>query len=413
MIKNYEWMIAWRYLRSKQKDSFISVISSFSLAGIAIGVATLIIVLSVMKGYEVDLIKRIVGINGNINISSNSGIMNYDAKYIQKIEKLPEVKFVAPMVAGQAMASYRDRSSGIVVRGLDVEDIIKKPMLSSSLKQGSFYKMNSNEVVIGDVLARRLKVRIGDKIKLISSSNDVTILGMLPKMKTFTVVGLFDVGMYEYNASMIFMPLEKAQQYFDCDEGITDIEIVLSHPDLVNKIKNNLASFSPNNLIISNFAQSNNQLIAALKVERNVMFIILTMIILVAAFNIISSLIMLVKDKTKSIAILMAMGMDQASILKVFIICGTLIGLIGSIIGTIIGVLVAVNIEKIRSFLEKLTGSTLFDPIIYYLTKLPSELEIYNVVMVLMTAIVLSFLATIYPAWRAAKMLPAQALRYE
>lgn len=413
MIPKYEWLIAWRYLKSKQKDSFISVISAFSLAGIALGVATLIIVMSVMNGYEVELIKRIIGINGHLTINRESGdIYNYD-EYNHKISKINGVSFSAPMVTGQGMASHENTSSGVIIRGMKASDVMEKPSLEGAIKLGSIYHDNTNEVIIGVTLARKLGLKLGDKIKLISASSDVTILGTMPRIKTYEVVGVFDVGMYEYNASTIFMPLEAAQNYFDHENGVTDIEIILSNHNLTNAVTREIALLSDDRMMVVDFSKSNEQLVAALTVERNVMFLILTLMVLVAAFNIISSLIMLVKDKSKSIAILRTIGISKGSVLRIFIICGSFIGVTGSAVGGLLGVVFAANIENIRSFLESITGTNLFDPMIYYLTKLPVSLEFDNVVTIISMSMLLSFLATIYPAWRAAKLMPAQALRYE
>lgn len=413
MIPKYEWLIAWRYLKSKQKDSFISVISAFSLAGIALGVATLIIVMSVMNGYEVELIKRIIGINGHLTINRESGdIYDYDS-YVSEISKIEGVEFSAPMITGQGMASHESASSGVMVRGMRASDVMEKPALEDAIKFGSIYHDNTNEVIIGATLARKLGVKMGDKIKLISASSDVTILGTMPRIKTYEVVGIFDVGMYEYNASTIFMPLEAAQNYFDHENAVTDIEIILSNHKLTDVVTNEIAVLRDDRMMVVDFSKSNEQLVAALTVERNVMFLILTLMVLVAAFNIISSLIMLVKDKSKSVAILRTIGLSKGSVLRIFIICGSFIGVTGSAIGGILGVMFAANIENIRSFLEGLTGTNLFDPMIYYLTKLPASLEFSNVVSIISMSMLLSFLATIYPAWRAAKLMPAQALRYE
>jgi lipoprotein-releasing system permease protein len=413
VIKKYEWDIAWRYLRSKQKEGLISIITSFSLAGIALGVATLIIVMSVMNGYEVELIKRIIGINGHLNISKVDGNITGYSGYILKIEQIPEAKFVAPLVMGQGMLSSDVASCGVMVRGMSEESLRNKPTMESSIKFGDIYKNSSNQIVIGTTLAYKLNVSIGDKVRLISASSDVTILGTMPKIKTYYVSGIFDVGMYEYNATTIFMPIDQAQLYFDYDDAISDIEVVLNHPKQAEEFKKELAVISEPDFSINDVSQSHEQLVAALRVERNVMFLILTMIIIVAAFNIVSSMIMLVKDKTKSIAILRTIGVTKRSMLKIFIICGTFIGLVGSVLGGGIGILVSLHIETIRTFLENFTGVALFDPVIYYLTKLPSELDYYNVALVLSMSMTLSFLATIYPAWRAANLMPAQALRYE
>lgn len=414
MFKKYEIKIALRYLKSKRKEGFISVISAFSFIGIALGVATLIIVMAVMNGYEVELIKRILGINGHISVSSPYGKIEKYQELISGIEKIPGVKFVAPQVIGQAMATNKENASGVLVRGMEGEDLKKKPIMDSAIKSGSLNNyIEGNGIIIGTTLAQNLRAGVGSEVKLIAPSSDAIIIGTIPRMKTFKVVGIFDVGMYEYNSSTVFMQLSSAQKFFRYYESISDIEIIAEKLSQVEIIKSEIAAIQKEPLTIIDWSITHQNWINALKVERNVMFLILTLIIIVAAFNIISSLIMLVKEKTRSIAILRTVGMTKSSIIKIFILSGSVIGFVGTFLGAVIGVAFSLNIERIKLFLESMTGLTLFDPVIYYLTQLPVDLEARNVVSVLLISLGLSFLATVYPAWKASKLMPAEALRYE
>ena len=416
MISKLEWLIARRYLTSKHKDSFISMIGAFSFIGIMLGVATLIIVMSVMKGYETELIKRILGINSHIVISNDlQSIPDYHQK-INVIKKIKNIQHIAPVISGQAMANNHDTniSSGAIIQAIDGNDLINKPVINTSIIRGDIKDYIDNKgVLIGNILANNLQINVGDTLRLLIPQSDTTILGSIPRSKTFDIVGIFDVGMYEYNSSTIFMPLKSAQTLFKKKDTVSKIEIITSAPDQLFKLKKQIFTLLGDDYYINDWTQTNQSLINALTVERNVMFLILTLIIIVAAFNIISSLVMLVKDKTKNIAILKTIGMDNSSVIKIFILCGTIIGFIGTILGTFLGLLFCYNINSIKSFLESLIGISLFDPIIYFLTTLPVELDLQNIVVITIMALFLSFLATIYPAWKASKLMPTQVLRYE
>jgi len=414
MIQPFELMIAFRYLRAKRRESFISIVSWFSLIGIALGVATLIIVMSVMNGYHVELLKRILGINGHITISQSLGkIENYD-EYISQINTIDGVTYSAPLILGQAMATANGTSVGAQVRGMNGASLTHKPVLKDTLDEYSLNKYSNREgVYLGVSLARSLGLRIGDKIKLLIPETATTIVGAIPRMKTYNVVGVFDVGMYEYNATTIFMPLEDAQILFKFKDSVSDIEVMVKDPEAMDGIKDKIFQIMPPQTHMMDWSMANSSLFAALSVERNVMFLILTLIILVAVFNIISSLIMLVKDKSSNIAILRTMGASKNSIIKIFVICGSMIGVIGTLSGALLGITFALNIERIRVFLQSLTGQTLFDPVIYFLTKLPSHLDFGSVFVVCSISLGFSLLATIYPAYRASKLTPAEVLRYE
>ena len=413
MVTKVELLIALRYLRTKNKEGFISIVSAFSLVGIALGVATLIIVMSVMSGYEVQLISKILGINGHITISSTQGDIRDFRDLQKKISHIEHIHYVAPIIMAQAMInSESGKSRGVLVRGIDGKYLERKPAMGSLTSINEFNSYKNNEgILIGEAMAREMGVDIGDYVKLIAPKVENLAFGMVPRIKTFKVVGTFDVGMYEYNSNSIFMPLQYAQLFFD--HSATDLEIVIDHPQHLELVKRELNSIIGDELSIIDWTAANQSLVAALRVERNVMFFILMLIILIAAFNIISSLIMLVQDKKKSIAILRTIGMKKTSILRIFMICGSIIGITGTFLGAIIGILFTIYIEQIRQFLENMTGQVIFDPVIYFLTSLPAEFSVTSTVIIVSTALLLSFLATIYPAWKAASVMSAVALRYE
>lgn len=415
MIKNFEWQIACRYLLTKKKDGFISVINTLSLIGIAIGVSVLIIVMSVMNGYETELIQRILGINGHITIMApGNRLMSFDKSLSQQIQDIPGIKFVAPIITDQAMVMGRN-ATGVVIRAIDGVDLEQKPIMTNSLLGEGFSPYRRGEgILIGVELAKQLDVSEGDSIKLISPELDNLAIGAIPRAKTFKIVGVFDVGMCEYNSSIVFMPLKSAQLFLGINQQISGIEVILhKHTDLQH-IKNAISQVLESNskdLVIVDWTQQNDSLMNALRIERNVMFFILSLIVVIAAFNIITSLTMLVNDKKTGIAIFKTIGMDQSSIVKIFMLCGSIIGITGTIIGCVLGVLFAVNIEKIREFLESLTGITLFDPVIYFLTSLPSELSFVNVMFIFLISVLLSLVATIYPAIKASKLSPVVIFR--
>jgi len=413
MLKNFEIMIALRYLRSRRKEGFISVISGFSLIGIAIGVATLIVVMSVMNGYHITLRDRILGINGHITITSpNDIIRNYDT-FSESIEKIDGVIHALPIQLSQAMVIKDGVSNGVIVRGIRAGDILKKKLVYDSIHLSYLDNFYGNSIIIGSTLARTLKATIGDEIKIISPDFSTTIVGSIPRIKTFKVSDIFDVGMYEYNSSTIFMPLETAQLFFKNYDGVSNIEVLVTDPENTTLIKSHINSLANQNIGMVDWDQINESLFDALAVERTVMFLILTLIVIIASFNLISGLIMIVKEKSRNIAILRTYGITKTSVMKIFILSGSVIGVVGTSIGTVLGITIAKNIEPIRASLESLTGTTLFDPVIYFLTKLPSELDYSDVALIICISLLLSLGATIYPAWRASKLMPAEILRYE
>lgn len=416
MFSPFERMVAFRYLRPRRQEGFVSVITIFSLLGIMLGVATLIIVMSVMNGFRAELLGRILGLNGHISVYSRSpdGLPDYD-QIEKKIAKTGNIKLIAPVVEGQVMASNRGRATGAIVRGMRPEDIEKRQTIAKNIVFGSLDNFKGDDTVImGARLAMKLGIGVGDSVNLISPKGNVTAFGSVPRVRAYKVVALFDIGMYEYDSGFIFMPLASAQTYFRLPQKISDFEVVLKDPSqLSDTMDDMVGNLRGENVRLVNWQQSNANFFNAIEVERNVMFLILTLIIIVAAFNIISGMVMLVKDKGRDIAILRTMGATRGSILRVFFLAGASIGVLGTLSGLILGVVFCLNIESIRQFIQGLTGTNLFNAEIYFLSKLPADLDVTEVVLVCVMSLGLSFLATIYPAWRASRLDPVEALRYE
>jgi len=409
-------MVAMRYLRSRRQEGFISVIAWFSLLGIGLGVATLIIVMSVMNGFRYELLSRILGVNGHLSIYSDAGsgqpLVNFD-ELAKRVQAVPGVVAVTPTIEGQVMATANNQATGVLVRGLRAEDFAKRPILANNILTGNMADFQgTNAIVIGDKLARSLGVRVGDQVTLISPKGNVTAFGTVPRMKAYTVVALFSVGMYEYDSRFIYMPLEAAQVYFQVDNAVNYLDVMVDHPDNA-RLRGEAIRAATGARNIYDWQQSNSSFFTAIQVERNVMFLILTLIIVVAAFNIISSLIMLVKDKGRDIAILRTMGATRGMIMRIFLLSGASVGVIGTIFGFLLGLTFSLNIETIRQWVERLSGTNVFNAEIYFLSTLPAIVDPMEVAIVVGMGLSLSFLATIYPSWRAARLDPVEALRYE
>lgn len=409
----FERMMAWRYLRARKAEGFVSVIAGFSFLGIMLGVATLIIVMSVMNGFREELVSRILGLNGHLNVYGVNGpIYNYMAM-VDKIENTAGVESVRPMIESQVLVSVNGSASGAMVRAVSREDFVTKPILSEGIKYGDPSSFRDNNVAIGTEMARKLSLKLGDNITLLSPKGKASPFGTVPRSASYTVTVIFDVGMYEYNAGFVFMPLEAAQRFFLMPDGVNTLEIMADNPMIVDRVKADIAFAVGDEAKVYDWRDANKSFINALNVERNVMFLILTLIIIVAAFNIISSMIMLVKDKGKDIAIMRTMGASRSTMLRIFILTGASIGFAGTFAGTLLGVLFASNIESIRRFLEGLTNTELFSDEIYFLSQLPAIIEWQEVTTVVGMALVISIAATLYPAWRASRLDPVEALRYE
>lgn len=414
LFSRFEWLVAWRYLRARRRDGFISVIAGFSFAGIMLGVATLIVVMAVMNGFRQELMSKVLGVNGHAYIQPYGEALADYAGIAERVAAVKGVTLAAPVIEGQVLAASPSSSTGALVRGLREADLKRFGTIAKNIADGSLDGFDGSEkVAIGRRLAGYLGLGIGDRIRLISPKGPSTPFGSAPRQKAYEIGAIFEIGMSEYDSSMIFMPLAEAQLYFDMEGAAGQIEIFVANPDAIEGLLLPIRQAVAKPHALTDWRFRNRTFFGALEVERNVMFLILTLIVLVAALNIISGLTMLVKDKARGIAILRTMGATKRSILMIFVIVGAAIGVTGTLVGLMLGVVFTWNIESVRQFLSWITGTQLFPAELYFLSKLPADMRASEVVAVVGMALTLSLLATLYPAWRASKLDPVEALRSE
>ncbi|MDE8344930.1 MAG: lipoprotein-releasing ABC transporter permease subunit [Acidocella sp.] len=416
MFNAFERKIAARYLRARRGERFVSVIAIFSLVGIALGVATLIIVMSVMNGFRAELLAQILGLNGDIGVYGAGAPLNNYNDIAAKIRKIHGVTAAFPIVQGEVLFSGPEGgASGGIARGITPQGLQSLPTVANHVIAGSLSDLKGDGVIaIGGGLASQFNLSVGQSITLILPQGKPTIIGTIPSIQSFRVVAIFQTGMQQYDSSFVFLPLAAAQTLFQQSGAATQIQVFVTDPDHDSAIKRDIVTSLPSlPLSIQDWRQNNDSFLAAVTVEGNVMFLILTLIIVVAAFNVISSLIMMVKDKARDIAILRTMGASSGAVLRIFLMCGASVGILGTFIGFGLGVVFCAYIEPIKEFVSRVTGTPLFDPTVYYLESLPAKLDWHQVGLVLMMSCALSLLATIYPSWRAARIDPIEALRVE
>ena len=416
MFSPFERAVAFRYLRARKGERFVSIIAIFSLVGIALGVATLIIVMSVMNGFREDLLGRILGLNGHLGVyGQGQNLTDYD-DMARKVRAIPGVVSAMPVLEGQGLLT-NDRGAAIggMARGVDPAELRRLPFIGNTIRAGSLDDLIGDDAVaVGVGMARRFGLTIGSKLTLVSPQGQTTAFGTMPRIRAYRVVAVFEAGVNDYDSSIVFMPLPAAQTFFFAKDSVTVIEVRLDNADRVGEVGKRIRQILAGQTIrVIDWQQSNNSFFEAVQVQQNVMFLILTLIILVAAFNIISSLIMMVKDKARDIAVLRTIGASRGSILRIFLMAGASVGVLGTVIGTVLGLVFCWNIETIQGWVEAITGAKTFNPEVYYLTHLPSRLDWTDVTEVILMALVLSLLATLYPSWRAAQTDPVEALRHE
>jgi lipoprotein-releasing system permease protein len=413
MFSPFERLMAFRYLRARKAEGFVSVIAAFSFTGIMLGVATLIIVMSVMNGFRAELVGRILGLNGHLNVYVTGAPFEDYYETSTKIRELEGVNNVLPKVESQALLNANGAAQGVMVRGLYTADIMARQALAESLLNGSFATLDETKIAIGIDMANKLNLRVGSSINLTAPKGKPGPFGTIPRQRSYEVGAIFDVGMFEYNSNFVFMGMADSRKLFMIPKNaVSFLEIHIDDVDQTDAIKQQVAILLGEKASVYDWRNANKSFLNALAVERNVMFLILTLIIVVAAFNIISSMIMMVQDKAHDIAIMRTMGASRRSILKIFMLVGAAIGVFGTAFGALLGISFALNIEAIRQFIEGLTGAELFAAEIYFLSQLPAEVEWSEVFGVIGMSLGLSILATLYPAWKAARMDPVEALRY-
>jgi lipoprotein-releasing system permease protein len=427
MMNSYELFISLRYLRARRKQVFVSIITFISIAGIFLGVAALIIVLAVMNGFETDLRNKILGVNSHIVITDYRGGMENYRQVMAEVATIKGVEASTPFIYSQAMLKNGTSTTGIILRGLSMKDALEVINIGK-VKEGSLKRLEGEKkpmgglqkepvsrpgIVIGRELSKNLGLFLNDPVFVISPSGISTPMGMTPRMKPFIVAGIFESGFYEYDSTLAYISLEECQNFLNMGDMVTGLELRVDDIYKAGQIAKQIEKKLGARYWARNWMEMNKNLFSALKLEKRVMFIILSLIVLVAAFNIISALIMIVMEKNKDIAILKAMGATRAGIMKIFIFQGIIVGAIGTFLGTLAGLAVALNLEKISVFMESLFGFKILPGDVYYLSELPSQVNYGDVGIIILGTLLVSFLATIYPSWRASRLAPAEALRYE
>jgi lipoprotein-releasing system permease protein len=412
-FSRFEWMLAGRYLRTRRRDGFVSVIAGFSFLGIMLGVATLIVVMAVMNGFRKELLDKIVGVNGHIFLTAiERPLDDYEAA-TAKLKLVKGVTNAVAMVEGQALASSPYGQSGVLVRGLSQASILSIGHIANNIRNGELLGFDeAGGVAIGRRLAESLSLRSGDSITLIAPRGATTPFGTAPRIKAYPITAVFEIGMSEFDGTFVFMPLAEAQAYFNRENDVNVIEVFVENPDKTQEVRDRIEKDPPRPLLLTDWRQRNRTFFSALEVERNVMFLILTLIILVAALNIVSGLIMLVKDKGEDIAILRTMGATRGAVLRVFLITGAAIGIVGTFAGFLLGVTFANNIQSVMQAVTWASGANLWDPTVRFLSDIPAAIDWREVTAVVSIALGLSLLATLYPSWKAARLDPVEALRY-
>ena len=411
----YELLVGLRYTRAKRRNHFISFISLISMAGIALGVAALIVVLSVMNGFQKELRARILGVASHVQISSVTNRLLDWEKIARAVMRDARVKAAAPFVQAQAMLTAGEGVRGSVVRGVLPEREAQVAEIGQQMRSGSLaaLKPGAFGIVLGSELARALGVVTGDKVAVIAPQGQVTPAGLIPRLKQFTVVGIFEVGMFEYDSALALMHLEDAQKLYQLGDAVSGVRLRLDDLFAARSVAREVTAKLDRDTYATDWTRSHANFFRAVEIEKRVMFIILTLIVAVAAFNIVSTLVMLVQDKQADIAILRTLGASPASIVQIFMIQGSLIGIIGTLIGVVSGVLIGLNVDTVVPAIEHVLGFKFLAKDVYYISDLPSDVLAGDVTTIGLVSLVLSFVATLYPSWRASRVNPAEALRYE
>ncbi len=410
----FEWMLSLRYLRARRREGFISVNAGFSFLGIMLGVATLIIVMAVLNGFRKELLEKILGLNGHFLIQPLERPLTDWQQVAERISKVPGVTLAAPIVDGRALASSGPGGEGVMVRGIRAEDLGKLGPVASNIKQGTLDGFDAaTGIVIGKRLAEKLSVGVGENVSLLTPRGVQSPFGMMPRIKAYKVAAVFEIGMFEFDTAFVFMPLTESQIYFNRNDDVTTVAVYVTDPDQVDRDRQLVSIAAGRPVAVLDWRQFNTTFFGALQVQRNVMFLIVTIIVIVAAFNITSGLIMLVKDKGADIGVLRTIGATKSAVMRVFVITGTAIGALGTLVGLALGALISFNAEAIRRALSWLTGVEIFPERLYFLSRLPAEMDMGETAAVVAMALTLSLLATLYPSWRAARLDPVEALRYE